>query len=64
LAGDREVIARQRAIPSRRQSQTTALPKEQIMGLGDQKVRYAAGEDTAQALMLTLQTIGAVLYAS
>ena len=36
----------------------------QIIGLGDQKVRYAGGEDTAQALMLTLQTIGAVLYAS
>lgn len=36
----------------------------QIIGLGDQKVRYAGGEDAAQALMLTLQTIGAVLYAS
>lgn len=36
----------------------------QILGLGDQQVRYAGGEDTLQALTLTLQKIGAVLYTS
>lgn len=36
----------------------------QIVGLGDQQVRYAGGEDTLQALTLALLKIGAVLYTS
>ena len=36
----------------------------QIIGFGDQKVRYAGGEDTVQALILALKTIGALLYTS
>lgn len=36
----------------------------QILGLGDQQVRYAGGEDTLQALTLTLTKIGTVLYTS
>jgi hypothetical protein len=36
----------------------------QILGIGDQRVRYAGGEDTVQALMLTLKKIGTDLYAS
>ena len=36
----------------------------QILGLGNQKVRYAGGEDTVQALFLTLTKIGTILYTS
>lgn len=36
----------------------------QLIGLGDQKVRYAGGEDTVQALMLALKSVGALLYTS
>lgn len=34
----------------------------QIVGLGNQKVRCAMGQDTVQALTLALSAIGAVLY--
>lgn len=36
----------------------------QIVGVGSGKVRYAAGEDSMQALVLALQMIGADLYTS
>jgi hypothetical protein len=36
----------------------------QFLGIGDQRVRYAGGEDTVQALMLTLEKIGTDLYTS
>lgn len=36
----------------------------QIVGIGSGKVRYAMGEDSMQALVLALQTIGADLYTS
>jgi hypothetical protein len=36
----------------------------QIIGLGDQKVQYAGGEDTVQALTLALKSVGALLYTS
>jgi hypothetical protein len=36
----------------------------QIVGMGSGKVRYAMGEDSMQALVLALQTIGADLYTS
>lgn len=36
----------------------------QIAGLGDGKVRYAGGIDGVQALLLTLEMIGADLYTS
>lgn len=36
----------------------------QIVGIGSGTVRYAMGEDSMQALVLTLQTIGADLYTS
>lgn len=36
----------------------------QILGMGDEAVRYAGGEDTVQALILTLKKIGTVLYTS
>jgi hypothetical protein len=36
----------------------------QILGIGDQRVRHAGGEDTVQALMLTLKMIGTDLYTS
>src|SRR5438552_19029038 len=36
----------------------------QIVGIGNQKVRYAGGEDTVQALILCLTKIGTVLYTS
>jgi hypothetical protein len=34
----------------------------QITGIGDEKVRYGAGIDAFQAVYLTLQMIGAILY--
>ena len=36
----------------------------QILGFGDERVSYAGGEDTVQALMLTLKKIGTDLYTS
>jgi len=36
----------------------------QITGVGNQKVRYAVGVDTVQALVLALQAINAHLFAS
>lgn len=36
----------------------------QIFGLGDEKIRYGAGVDSMQALILTLERIGADLYSS
>lgn len=36
----------------------------QITGLGDDTIKYGAGEDAVQALMLTLKRIGAFLYTS
>ena len=36
----------------------------QILGMGDQQVRYAPGEDTVQALILALERIGTDLYRS
>jgi hypothetical protein len=36
----------------------------QIIGLGDERVRYAGGVDAFQALSLALKSIGAVLYSS
>ncbi len=36
----------------------------QIIGIGDEKVRYAAGIDSVQALQLTLRAVGAHLYLS
>jgi len=36
----------------------------QILGLRDQRISYAGGEDTVQALMLALKAVGAVLYTS
>lgn len=36
----------------------------QIVGIGSGKIRYAMGEDSMQALMLALQTIGTDLYTS
>ncbi len=35
-----------------------------ILGLGDDQVRQASGEDAVQALQLTLKRIGATLYTS
>jgi hypothetical protein len=34
----------------------------QILGIGDERVRYGSGIDALQALMLTLKMIGADLY--
>ena len=36
----------------------------QIIGMGDEQVRYGAGVDAVQAVWLTLQMIGARLYTS
>ena len=36
----------------------------QILGLGEQKIRSAGGQDTVQALILALRAIGVVLYTS
>lgn len=36
----------------------------QIIGIGNEKVRYGVGVDAVQAVWLTLQMIGARLYAS
>jgi hypothetical protein len=36
----------------------------QILGFGNQRVRYAGGSDAVQALELTLKKIGADLYTS
>lgn len=36
----------------------------QILGIGAERVRYAGGLDSAQALILALNKIGADLYAS
>jgi hypothetical protein len=36
----------------------------QITGLGNNKIRYAAGVDAVQALWLALQMVGGILYTS
>ena len=36
----------------------------QIMGIGDEQVRYSGGVDTVQALQLALEQIGTRLYSS
>jgi hypothetical protein len=36
----------------------------QILGMGDERIRYGAGVDPFQALWLTLQMIGAYVYTS
>ena len=36
----------------------------QIRGLGSERIAYAAGQDSVQAVMLAFKAIGAVLYTS
>jgi hypothetical protein len=36
----------------------------QIIGIGDERIRYASGVDTIQALFLALKKIGSVLHSS
>jgi hypothetical protein len=36
----------------------------QIIGIGDERIRYGAGVDPFQAIWLTLQMIGSYLYTS
>jgi len=36
----------------------------QILGIGDEKIRYAVGVDQFQALVLAMQRLGTLLYCS